>query len=266
MLVLEDIAASDWSAAQMRLEAALAVDPEDVEALDLQAYLQQASSGGLPVLEPDATVPEPTRPVDPLALACLLCGEACYERGTVLLNTRFASLMGWDMANRAAQIIVCSECSFVHWFVAGAPGIYQALGHDDSRVALQPASGPFSCQVCTYAEAVEVQRQINTRGLTLLGLDWLNRSATAQGCKRCGYLHWGPGPWRGRQPPKDLRDGVRCLCCGGATWQKRKALLNSRAMTLLGLDWLDEGAQVWDCHDCRALHWFRAEPKSDAEE
>ncbi len=258
--VLEDIAAGAWPEASTRLARALSADPADAEALELQAYLEEASSGDLPFLEPEGTESRPTRVPDPLALMCLLCGSPCEDGGTVLLNTRFASFMGWDVANQSAHVVVCPDCLYVHWFVPSAPGTFQALGRDDARAALRPANGGFSCQVCTYDSAAEVQRQVNTRGLTFLGLDWLNRTAKARACNRCGYLHWGPGPWAGRVDPPGVEAGIRCMCCGSGAWEKRKALLNSRAMTLLGLDWIDEGAQIWSCRECQALHWFRAEP------
>jgi hypothetical protein len=32
--------------------------------------------------------------------------------------------------------------------------------------------------------------QLNTAGMTLLNLDWANRSATILACERCGRIEW----------------------------------------------------------------------------
>lgn len=36
----------------------------------------------------------------------------------------------------------------------------------------------------------EREGKVNTTGLTLLDLDWANRSALVLVCKRCGHLEW----------------------------------------------------------------------------
>ncbi len=64
----------------------------------------------------------------------------------------------------------------------------------------------------------------------------------------------GQADWAPRAPA----DRGSCLGCGGTSFHDRRSLLNSRLMTVIGLDWLDEGATVRCCRDCSALNWYQA--------
>ena len=47
--------------------------------------------------------------------------------------------------------------------------------------------------ICVHLKHDHFNREnvlLNTRGLTFLGLDWLNSAATTLICTRCGYIHW----------------------------------------------------------------------------
>ncbi len=48
----------------------------------------------------------------------------------------------------------------------------------------------IECEHCGHKEFDEGQAQLNTTGLTLLGLDWLNQTATTLMCDSCGRIHW----------------------------------------------------------------------------
>lgn len=52
--------------------------------------------------------------------------------------------------------------------------------------------------------------------------------------------------------------GHRLICpvCRGVDFRKRRTLLNSRGMTFLGLDWLNEGAMTYICEACGYIFWF----------
>jgi hypothetical protein len=50
--------------------------------------------------------------------------------------------------------------------------------------------------------------------------------------------------------------GVRCTQCGGESFSSGSAMLNTAAMTLVGLDWLNKSAIVLVCVRCSAIHWF----------
>lgn len=52
--------------------------------------------------------------------------------------------------------------------------------------------------------------------------------------------------------------GHRLICpvCRGIDFRERRALLNSRGMTFLGLDWLNDGAITYICEACGYIFWF----------
>jgi uncharacterized protein len=46
------------------------------------------------------------------------------------------------------------------------------------------------CAHCGDSRFEEGKAQLNTPGLTLLGLDWANRTATILVCTQCGRIEW----------------------------------------------------------------------------
>lgn len=46
------------------------------------------------------------------------------------------------------------------------------------------------CPHCGGVEFDESQAQLNTAGMTFLGFDWANRSATVLVCRACGHIEW----------------------------------------------------------------------------
>lgn len=54
---------------------------------------------------------------------------------------------------------------------------------------------------------------------------------------------------------------VRCGHCGGERFERRKALLNTRGMTLIHLDWANRQATVLVCANCTHISWFLEEPE-----
>jgi predicted nucleic-acid-binding Zn-ribbon protein len=61
---------------------------------------------------------------------------------------------------------------------ANGPGEYEAGG---KKVA---------CPHCGASEFAEGRAQLNTAGMTFLGLDWANESATTLACTNCGRVEW----------------------------------------------------------------------------
>ncbi len=47
-----------------------------------------------------------------------------------------------------------------------------------------------------------------------------------------------------------------CPVCKGKSFAKRSSLLNSRGMTLIGLDWANQGALNYICDSCGYIFWF----------
>ncbi len=58
------------------------------------------------------------------------------------------------------------------------PGQYAAGGH------------MVVCPQCGTNIFEEGTAQLNTSGMTFLGLDWANRSATTLACTQCGRVQW----------------------------------------------------------------------------
>lgn len=46
------------------------------------------------------------------------------------------------------------------------------------------------CAHCKHDHFEIGKALLNTRGMSYLGLDWLNAGARTLMCKRCGYIHW----------------------------------------------------------------------------
>ncbi|MDP0497567.1 MAG: hypothetical protein Q7Q73_15300 [Verrucomicrobiota bacterium JB024] len=47
-----------------------------------------------------------------------------------------------------------------------------------------------TCTCCGGDRFKSRSAQLNTQEMTLMGLDWLNASATALVCERCGKIEW----------------------------------------------------------------------------
>jgi uncharacterized protein len=53
----------------------------------------------------------------------------------------------------------------------------------------QAGGRPIACAHCRHELFETREILLNTRGLTFLSLDWLNRSAAALVCAKCGLVH-----------------------------------------------------------------------------
>ncbi len=49
-------------------------------------------------------------------LRCVVCEHDRFWSRTTLLNTRLATLLGFDWANREAVNHVCERCGYIFWF------------------------------------------------------------------------------------------------------------------------------------------------------
>ncbi|MCF8012329.1 MAG: hypothetical protein K9L17_13580 [Clostridiales bacterium] len=52
---------------------------------------------------------------------------------------------------------------------------------------------------------------------------------------------------------------IKCIHCKHTKFELGKALLNSRGLTFLDLDWLNESAKILICKRCGYIHWFSGE-------
>jgi len=57
-----------------------------------------------------------------------------------------------------------------------------------------------------------------------------------------------------------------CPICKGKKFEKRNSLLNTRGMTFLNLDWLNEGAINYICDTCGYILWFIDDGREYVEE
>lgn len=67
-------------------------------------------------------------------------------------------------------------------------------------------------------------------------------------------------------PPTTRRNSiagvkVHCSHCGGEKFAHGTAMLNTRGMTFLKLDWADRSAKVLVCANCTHITWFLKSPE-----
>ena len=60
----------------------------------------------------------------------------------------------------------------------------------DGDGTYEAAGRPVRCSHCGGTRFDEREGKINTTGMSLLDLDWMNRSATVLVCQECGHLGW----------------------------------------------------------------------------
>ncbi len=54
----------------------------------------------------------------------------------------------------------------------------------------------MQCTICKNHMFTQTRVQLNTKMLTMLNLDWLNKSATCFTCTQCGHLMWFDAKFR----------------------------------------------------------------------
>lgn len=55
---------------------------------------------------------------------------------------------------------------------------------------------------------------------------------------------------------------VTCSHCGGDRFDTGSALLNTRGLTFLGIDFANRGAALLICTQCTHVEWFLDEPEA----
>jgi hypothetical protein len=55
---------------------------------------------------------------------------------------------------------------------------------------------------------------------------------------------------------------LRCPHCGQERFAARELLLETRGATVVGLEWLNDGAVALTCAECSAIQWFAARPQA----
>jgi len=49
---------------------------------------------------------------------------------------------------------------------------------------------PLACPICGYNRFLARETLMNTPGMTIMGIEWANKSAQNFICDRCGYILW----------------------------------------------------------------------------
>ena len=57
------------------------------------------------------------------------------------------------------------------------------------HIYIRPIQRFLACHVCEGLLFAQREIKMTTTGMTLLDLDWLNRSADGAVCLRCGFVH-----------------------------------------------------------------------------
>ena len=87
---------------------------------------------------------------------------------------------------------------------------------DDQAYPLRVAGEDFICFACKRGQRfIPREIRLNTGGMTLMGLDWLNKAADGAICERCGYVHsflgenhqWGRATQKPARSEQSTRPG-----------------------------------------------------------
>lgn len=70
-------------------------------------------------------------------------------------------------------------------------GFFESFNREMRGDATYNVAGrQVACSHCGGTEFDRSEAQLNTAGMTFLGFDWANRSATVLICRSCGHLEW----------------------------------------------------------------------------
>ncbi|MFC5402709.1 hypothetical protein [Cohnella soli] len=51
-------------------------------------------------------------------ISCPCCGNDSFDKDFRMLNSRGASFLGLDWANKNATILICDNCTHILWFMS----------------------------------------------------------------------------------------------------------------------------------------------------
>ena len=67
-------------------------------------------------------------------------------------------------------------------------GLFSESKNDAQTVNIN--GNELVCPVCGSTHFFYRETQLNTAGMTFLGLDWANENAVNYYCSQCGYMFW----------------------------------------------------------------------------
>ncbi len=126
---------------------------------------------------------------------------------------------------------------------------------------------PFLCLRCGKPCRSRGEFLVNTRWVTLFGFDELNAGAWVLECVECASMYWFGPSWpaffqrRNRDQLAVSGDvpesgNPSCQVCGSSALSPGQGQINSRIMTFLGLDFLNQMAVYSRCLQCGHMHWW----------
>lgn len=112
--------------------------------------------------DPTREPPAPAPVLGGVSLECKHCGSTRFRHRTSQLNTTLLSFLDLDWLNVSADVFVCQDCGFLHWFLGEktpeAPLPPEEVPADDTSepsVCLDcgkpiPA-GSYTCAACGWS-------------------------------------------------------------------------------------------------------------------
>ena len=109
----------------------------------------------------------------------------------------------------------------------------------------------LTCPICRCDKFWERQTLMNTRGMTLLALDWANKEAYNYVCNDCGYVFWF------LEKPRSLKESTSvCPKCGSSNINKAVKRMPKSQQEIVSLGFKCE----WECLCSNCRHeWLERE-------
>ncbi|CAN5297590.1 hypothetical protein BH24ACT9_BH24ACT9_04300 [soil metagenome] len=73
------------------------------------------------------------------------------------------------------------------------PGQHWGQQQEPQQPAQEPAGQGLRCVNCQFTDFTQAEFLLNTRSMTMFGLDAFNAAANCLICRRCGFIHWFAG-------------------------------------------------------------------------
>jgi predicted RNA-binding Zn-ribbon protein involved in translation (DUF1610 family) len=87
-------------------------------------------------------------------LRCHNCGGVEFMHRTAQLNTPFLTFLSLDWLNASADVFVCDQCGYLHWFLS--PGaVMGGGGFDCLSCGAEVPAGKDTCPVCGWTYRTE---------------------------------------------------------------------------------------------------------------
>ena len=90
--------------------------------------------------------------VNEVRLACKHCGSDRFTHTSGQLNTAAMTFFNLDWLNASADIYVCEDCGFLHWFLGESirrdKGMDESVPLPEEPIPVDDTSSPSNCLAC----------------------------------------------------------------------------------------------------------------------